>query len=213
MALIKMLWRQLNRDESWVFDSRYYVVFVELNSFSTWVTIFIFGINQSNKSYNRNKVFKNIHWITQRLSIQPTSALLMNLVVLTYFQFPDSYHGKKIWKYFLVYLFIIYFCTQIYIIYFHYFSGLHLGSILASVSPAVVVPTVNALSARGLGLERQIALLVANAGGLDTAFTEGMFGVINSAIFYQSAPVYRIVKVIIIHSVSLLVKALSFNAL
>lgn len=35
MALIKMLWRQLNRDESWVFDSRYYVVFVELNSFST----------------------------------------------------------------------------------------------------------------------------------------------------------------------------------
>lgn len=113
----------------------------------------------------------------------------------------------------MVYLFIIYFCAQFYLIYFDYFSGLHLGSILASVSPAVVVPTVNALSARGLGLERQIALLVANAGGLDTAFTEGMFGVINSAIFYQSAPVYRIVKVIIIHSVSLLVKALSFNAL
>ncbi|CAH2243116.1 jg14412 [Pararge aegeria aegeria] len=80
---------------------------------------------------------------------------------------------------------------------FPWYWGLHLGAILASVSPAVVVPTTNALSARGLGLKNQIALLVANAGGLDTAFTEGMFGVINSAVFYQSAPVYRIVKALL----------------
>ncbi|XP_049888044.1 sodium/hydrogen exchanger 9B2-like isoform X2 [Pectinophora gossypiella] len=80
---------------------------------------------------------------------------------------------------------------------FPWYWGLHLGSILASVSPAVVVPTAMALSARGLGAKNQIAQLVANAGGLDTAFTEGMFGVINAAIFYPSPPVYRIVKALL----------------
>lgn len=75
------------------------------------------------------------------------------------------------------------------------FTGLHLGSILASVSPAVVVPTVTGFDARGLGTKNQIALLVANSGGLDTAFTEGMCGVINSAIFYPATLVYRIIKV------------------
>ncbi|XP_032529751.2 sodium/hydrogen exchanger 9B2-like isoform X2 [Danaus plexippus] len=75
--------------------------------------------------------------------------------------------------------------------------GIHLGSILSSVSPALIVPTTVALSSKGLGLKNQIALLVANAGGLDTAFTEGMFGIINSAIFYPSEPVYRIVKAIL----------------
>lgn len=79
----------------------------------------------------------------------------------------------------------------------YYITGLHLGSILASVSPAIVVPTVMRLSARGLGAKNQIANLVANAGGLDTAFTEGVCGVINSAIFFQSTPVYRIIKVIV----------------
>lgn len=54
-----------------------------------------------------------------------------------------------------------------------------------------------AFNAKGLGTKNKIALLVANAGGLDTAFTEGMFGVINSAIFYPSPPAYRIVKVLI----------------
>ncbi|CAK1603269.1 unnamed protein product [Parnassius mnemosyne] len=75
-----------------------------------------------------------------------------------------------------------------------WYWGLHLGAILSSVSPAVVVPTVMAFSAKGFGNKNKIALLVANAGGLDTAFTEGMFGVINSAIFYPSPPTYRIIK-------------------
>ncbi|XP_072936431.1 sodium/hydrogen exchanger 9B2-like isoform X2 [Epargyreus clarus] len=80
---------------------------------------------------------------------------------------------------------------------FPWYWGVHLGAILASVSPAIVVPTCMAFSARGLGVKNQIALLVGNAGGLDTAFTEGMFGVINSAIFYQSPPTYRIVKALL----------------
>ncbi|GBP41250.1 hypothetical protein EVAR_30688_1 [Eumeta japonica] len=71
---------------------------------------------------------------------------------------------------------------------------LHLGSILASVSPAVVVPTASALAARGLGTERKIAQLVGNAGGLDTAFTEGLFGIISAAVFYPTDITYRIVK-------------------
>ncbi|KAJ8726271.1 hypothetical protein PYW07_000969 [Mythimna separata] len=75
-----------------------------------------------------------------------------------------------------------------------WYWGLHLGSILASVSPAVVVPIVNNLHAKGLGTKNQIALLVANAGGLDTAFTEGVCGVINSAIFYPAPLTYKIVK-------------------
>lgn len=75
-----------------------------------------------------------------------------------------------------------------------WYWGLYLGSILASVSPAVVVPTVVVLRTRGLGVKNNIALLVGNAGGLDTAFTEGVCGVINSAIFYPASFVYRIVK-------------------
>lgn len=51
------------------------------------------------------------------------------------------------------------------------------------------------LQAKGLGTKNQIAMLVGNAGGLDTAFTEGLCGVINSAIFYPALPVYRAVKV------------------
>lgn len=66
---------------------------------------------------------------------------------------------------------------------------------MASVSPAVVVPTAMALNARGLGVKNQIGILVGNAGGLDTAFTEGMFGIINAAIFYPANMTYRIVKV------------------
>lgn len=79
---------------------------------------------------------------------------------------------------------------------FPWYWGLHLGAITSSVSPAIIVPTTVGFSAKGLGLKNQIALLVANAGGLDTAFTEGMFGVINSAMFYQSTPIYRIVKAV-----------------
>ncbi|XP_028041978.1 sodium/hydrogen exchanger 9B2-like isoform X2 [Bombyx mandarina] len=72
--------------------------------------------------------------------------------------------------------------------------GLHLGAILSSVSPAVIVPTVVALKERGLGTKHEIALLVGNAGGLDTAFTEGIFGVTNSAIFYEASLTYKIIK-------------------
>ncbi|CAK1549819.1 unnamed protein product [Leptosia nina] len=77
---------------------------------------------------------------------------------------------------------------------FPWYWGLHLGAILSSVSPAIVVPILISLSAKGLGTKSKLALLVGNAGGLDTAFTEGMFGVINSAVFYESTPVYRIIK-------------------
>ncbi|XP_047544758.1 sodium/hydrogen exchanger 9B2-like isoform X3 [Vanessa atalanta] len=80
---------------------------------------------------------------------------------------------------------------------FPWYWGIHLGAILSSVSPAVVVPTTIALGSKGFGVKNQISLLVANAGGLDTAFTEGMFGVINSAIFSQSPPIYRIVKALL----------------
>nr|XP_037866608.1 sodium/hydrogen exchanger 9B2 isoform X4 [Bombyx mori] len=72
--------------------------------------------------------------------------------------------------------------------------GLHLGAILSSVSPALIVPTVVALKERGLGTKHEIALLVGNAGGLDTAFTEGIFGVTNSAIFYEASLTYKIIK-------------------
>lgn len=95
---------------------------------------------------------------------------------------------------FKIYLLLTWFLNYQFNDYFK--SGIHLGAILASVSPAVVVPTTLELNTKGFGLKNQIALLVANAGGLDTAFTEGMFGVINSAVFSQSAPIYRIVKVI-----------------
>ncbi|KAF9812091.1 hypothetical protein SFRURICE_021448 [Spodoptera frugiperda] len=75
-----------------------------------------------------------------------------------------------------------------------WYWGLHLGSILASVSPAIVAPPVNKFDERGIGTKNQIAPLVLNAGGIDTAFTEGVCGVINSAIFYPAPLVYRIVK-------------------
>ncbi|XP_063617754.1 sodium/hydrogen exchanger 9B2-like isoform X1 [Cydia splendana] len=78
-----------------------------------------------------------------------------------------------------------------------WYWGLHLGAILSSVSPAVIVPTAMAFHGRGLGAKNQVASLVANAGGLDTAVTEGLFGVINSAIFVTSPLAYRIVKALL----------------
>ncbi|XP_063359084.1 sodium/hydrogen exchanger 9B2-like isoform X2 [Cydia amplana] len=78
-----------------------------------------------------------------------------------------------------------------------WYWGLHLGAILSSVSPAVIVPTAMAFHGRGLGTKNQVASLVANAGGLDTAVTEGVFGVINSAIFVASPLAYRVVKALL----------------
>ncbi|CAH0700698.1 unnamed protein product [Spodoptera exigua] len=75
-----------------------------------------------------------------------------------------------------------------------WYWGLHLGSILASVSPAIVAPPLYKFDERGIGTKSQIAPVVLNAGGIDTAFTEGVCGVINSAIFYPAPLVYRIVK-------------------
>ncbi|KAG7311612.1 hypothetical protein JYU34_002660 [Plutella xylostella] len=80
---------------------------------------------------------------------------------------------------------------------FQWYWGIHLGAILSSVSPAVVVPVCQALTARGLGTRNKIGLLVGNAGGLDTAFTEGMFGVINTAIFVDAPLYYRIIKAVL----------------
>ncbi|XP_047987570.1 sodium/hydrogen exchanger 9B2-like isoform X2 [Leguminivora glycinivorella] len=78
-----------------------------------------------------------------------------------------------------------------------WYWGLHLGAILSSVSPAIIVPTAMGFHGRGLGTKKQVAVLVANAGGLDTAVTEGLFGVINSAIFVTSPLPYRIVKALL----------------
>ncbi|XP_063529991.1 sodium/hydrogen exchanger 9B2-like [Cydia strobilella] len=78
-----------------------------------------------------------------------------------------------------------------------WYWGLHLGAILSSVSPAVIVPTAMAFHGRGLGNKNQVASLVANAGGLDTAVTEGLFGVINSAIFVASPLAYKVVKALL----------------
>lgn len=75
-----------------------------------------------------------------------------------------------------------------------YIIGFLLGSIHASVSCAVVMPSVIRLGA-SCGSGRNWAQLVCTAGGTDTALSVGVYGLFFSFMFHAESDVYKYVKV------------------
>ncbi|XP_052756856.1 sodium/hydrogen exchanger 9B1-like [Galleria mellonella] len=76
---------------------------------------------------------------------------------------------------------------------FPWLWGFLLGSIYASVSCAVIMPSVikhNKLA----GGKRNWTQLICTAGGIDTALSVGVYGLIYSFIFYDTNDIYRYTK-------------------
>lgn len=75
-----------------------------------------------------------------------------------------------------------------------FFSGLLLGSLYASVSCAIVMPSVCRISASTSGA-RNWPQLICTAGGTDTALSVGVYGLIYSYIFVDVDDTYKYIKV------------------
>ncbi|KAJ8729511.1 hypothetical protein PYW08_001092 [Mythimna loreyi] len=71
--------------------------------------------------------------------------------------------------------------------------GFLLGSIYASVSCPILMPTVVRLTA-GKNLGQNWPQLICTAGGTDTALSVGVFGVIHSFIMYDGDDAYRYIR-------------------
>ncbi|XP_046401429.1 sodium/hydrogen exchanger 9B2-like isoform X2 [Ischnura elegans] len=70
--------------------------------------------------------------------------------------------------------------------------GFLLGSIVAAVSPAVVVPCLIRLREKGYGVAKGIPTLIIAVSGIDDAFSVAVFGVIQSMMFSSDALAYEI---------------------
>lgn len=70
--------------------------------------------------------------------------------------------------------------------------GLALGSIIAAVSPAVVVPCLFRLRTKGYGVAKGIPTLIVAVAGIDDAASVAIFGIIASIMFGSSSLAYQI---------------------
>lgn len=77
-----------------------------------------------------------------------------------------------------------------------YFAAFLLGSVIAAVSPAVVVPCLFRLRGKGYGVAKGIPTLVLAVAGIDDATSVAIFGVISSIMFSTSSLTYTIIQVI-----------------
>ncbi|XP_049887743.1 sodium/hydrogen exchanger 9B2-like isoform X2 [Pectinophora gossypiella] len=82
----------------------------------------------------------------------------------------------------------------------HYFLGLPwdwsflLGSIIAAVSPAVIVPCLFRLREKGYGVSKGIPTLVLAVSGVDDAASVAVFGIVSSFMFGSSSLTMNIVQ-------------------
>ncbi|XP_026324141.1 sodium/hydrogen exchanger 9B1-like [Hyposmocoma kahamanoa] len=83
-------------------------------------------------------------------------------------------------------------CTNL-LLGFPWIWGLLLGSLYASVSCAIVMPSVCRISASKSGA-RNWAQLICTAGGTDTALSVGVYGLIYSYIFVEVDDTYKYIK-------------------
>ncbi|KAG5868114.1 hypothetical protein JTB14_002906 [Gonioctena quinquepunctata] len=72
--------------------------------------------------------------------------------------------------------------------------GLLLGSIIAAVSPAVVVPCLFRLRSRGYGVAKGIPTLIIAIAGIDDALSVAVFGIVKNIIFSSSSLTISIIK-------------------
>lgn len=71
-----------------------------------------------------------------------------------------------------------------------------LGSVIAAVSPAVVVPCLFRLRSKGYGVSKGIPTLVLAVSGIDDAASVAVFGIVSSIMFSNSTLTYNIIQVI-----------------
>lgn len=80
----------------------------------------------------------------------------------------------------------------------HYFLGLPwmwgmlLGSIIAAVSPAVVVPCLFRLRTKGYGVAKGIPTLIISIAGIDDAASVAIFGIVSSLMFATGGLTFQI---------------------
>lgn len=72
--------------------------------------------------------------------------------------------------------------------------GYLLGSIIAAVSPAVVVPCLFRLRAKGYGVAKGIPTLIIAISGIDDAASVAVYGIIKSIMFSHDALWYQILQ-------------------
>lgn len=70
--------------------------------------------------------------------------------------------------------------------------GFLLGSIIAAVSPAVVVPCLFRLRTKGYGVAKGIPTLIIAVAGIDDALSVAIFGIISTIMFSNSGLGYQI---------------------
>ncbi|XP_050460593.1 sodium/hydrogen exchanger 9B2 [Cataglyphis hispanica] len=72
--------------------------------------------------------------------------------------------------------------------------GFLLGSIIAAVSPAVVVPCLFRLRAKGYGVAKGIPTLIIAVSGIDDAASVAVYGILKSIMFSHDALWYQILQ-------------------
>ncbi|KAL0273603.1 UNVERIFIED_CONTAM: hypothetical protein PYX00_006236 [Menopon gallinae] len=79
-----------------------------------------------------------------------------------------------------------------YLLDFPWMWGFLLGSVVAAVSPAVVVPCLIRLRSKGYGIAKGIPTLIIAVSGIDDAASVAVFGIIHSVMFSNESLVYNI---------------------
>lgn len=74
-------------------------------------------------------------------------------------------------------------------------SGFLLGSMIASVSPAVVVPCLFRLRDVGYGVSKGIPTIVVAAAAVDDSISVAIFAIILNAMFSSGSATFNIIKV------------------
>lgn len=67
-----------------------------------------------------------------------------------------------------------------------------LGSIIAAVSPAVIVPCLFRLRTKGYGVAKGIPTLIVSISGIDDAASVAIFGILASIMFADGGIGYQI---------------------
>lgn len=78
---------------------------------------------------------------------------------------------------------------------FFFITAFLLGSIIAAVSPAVIVPCLFRLRAKGYGVSKGIPTLVLAVSGVDDAASVAVFGIVSSLMFSTSSMTMNIIQV------------------
>lgn len=88
---------------------------------------------------------------------------------------------------------------------FNSFAAFLLGSIVAAVSPAVIVPCLMRLRRKGYGVSKGIPTLVLAVSGIDDAASVAVFGILISVIFPSNSLTMTIVSVCTCYIISFIV--------